>query len=135
MCRIFFILLTAGCLAATAPQVSAQTLASGSPDVISQEQMAETLEAMPLLEAHQYLMWARSEVLEHDYPGAVAALLTVAQSLAAFQMQEPGPHGKDAAFTRERIVEYTSVLPGDPTDAVSRIENWMDRISHWDGGK
>ncbi|HTX38475.1 MAG TPA: hypothetical protein VME43_25785 [Bryobacteraceae bacterium] len=125
----------AGCLAAATPLLRAQTLAVAPSTEIPPPQMAETLQAMPLLEAHQYLLWARSEVMEEDYTGADAALLTVAQALAVFEIQEPGPHGLDADFTRQRIEEYTRVLASDPSDAVSRIDSWMDRIGHWGGGK
>lgn len=135
MHRVWMSCLMAGCLAAAAPLLRAQTLAVAPSTEIPPAQMAQTLQAMPLFEANQYLQWARSEVLEEDYPGAVTALLTVAQALAVFETEEPGPHGLDADFTRQRIVDYTRVLAGDPSDAVSRIDSWMDRISQWDGGK
>jgi len=124
----------AGCVAA-APLLAAQELMVAPSARIPPARLNQSLQAMPLLEARQYLLWARSEVLEESYSGAIAALLTASQALATYETQDPGPHGKDAEFTRQRIVEYTRVMAGDPTDAVSRIDSWMARISHWDGGK
>jgi hypothetical protein len=130
-----FLTFLAGCVLAAALPLAAQTLEIAPPARIPPPQMTQSLEAMPLLEAHQYLLWARSEALEEDVPGAISALLTAAQALAAFEQQEPGPNGQYAEFTRQRIVDYTRVIASDPSDAVSRINSWMDRISRWDGGR
>jgi len=133
---MYRVLLTGflACIAA-APLLAAPELMVAPSAEIPPVRLNSSLQAMPLLEAHQYLLWARSEVLEENDPGAISALLTASRALATFETQEPGPHGKDAEYTRQRIVEYTRVMAGDPSDAVSRIDNWMNRVSHWDGGK
>lgn len=129
------IVVLLACFTTILPAAFAQAIAPAAPAEIPPAQLDTTLNAMPLLAARQNLLLARTLVLEGQYQEAIRPLLTAAQALAAFERQEPGPHGQDAEYTRQRIVEYTRVVAGDPSDALSRIDNWIDRISHWDGGK
>jgi hypothetical protein len=128
------IILLIGCLAVIIPQIPARA-ASGGVLGIPRGQADQTLAAMPLLEAHQYLMLARSQVLEQKYPEAMAALSTAAQALAFFERLEPGPNGQSAEYMRQQIEQYTEVMSSDHSDAISRIDDWMSRIRKWDGGK
>jgi len=134
MLRIIIWLAFSFLSANTQPLLAGQ-LTLAAPGGIPHAQRQVTMDAMPLLIAHQSLLLARSRVLEHRYGEAADALLAAAQSLQAFEQEEPGPRGLDAAYTLQRIRQYSQLISTDHSDAISRIDNWMDRIRHWDGGK
>lgn len=114
-------------LAAAVPCVSAQPM-----ETMETRPNNTSMEAMPLLIARQSLLVARSRVLELKYAEAVRPLLAAAQALAAFALQEPGPNGQSAEFTRQGIQDYAAVIEQDPGDGVRRVDDWMDRIHQWD---
>jgi hypothetical protein len=105
-----------------------------APAEIPPQSQDVTLEAMPLLVARQSLLLAQSRILEANSVAAVEPLSTAARALAAFETQEPGPNGQTAEYMRQQIDDYSHVVAGDHSDALSRIDDWLKRIPNLCGG-
>ena len=90
---------------------------------------------MPLLKTRQNLELARSRVLEDKYNDASAPLRAAAEGLAAFAAQSEGPLAERASSMRSQIEDYARTVRERPSDAVDRINGWLDPVNEWLNGK
>jgi len=128
-------LVAMGLAAATRPALAQGASAPRMATAIPPSNLEVTLDAVPLLVAHQSLAMARAQVLEWRYADAVASLAMVVRALRVFEREETGPNGSDADYTAGQISDYARVIDVDHSDAVSRIDDWTSRVAQWDHAK
>ena len=86
---------------------------------------------MPLLSARQNLMLARSRVLEQKYADATLPLREAAEALSSFEALFPGPRAEAAHAMREDILAYAREIAHHHTDALDKINEWLDPVNQW----
>jgi hypothetical protein len=88
----------------------------------------------PLPAAQQSLLLARSRVVEHCCSEAIPPLLTTAQALAFVEAQEIGRSdgfGVSAGWVRQEILDYTTRIESNNTNALFNIDAWLHQVSQW----
>jgi hypothetical protein len=96
--------------------------------------LVTTIRNTPLSVAQEGLLVARSRVVERCYSEAISPLLITAEALAFVEAQEIGHSdgfGGSAGWVRQEILDYTTSIETNNTNALPNIDAWLDQVSHW----
>ena len=86
---------------------------------------------MPLLQARQELLLARSRVAERQYEAAARPLHAAARRLADFEKLYPGPQAQAADAMRQQLEDYARNIKVAHRDATFRIDTWLRQVDTW----
>lgn len=88
---------------------------------------------VPLLRAQQNLELARARIVENKYKDAAGPLRAAAQALSEYEQSFPGPHGQNAEYMRQQMLQFADSLPDHYNDAMEHINvMWLPPIQKWE---